>query len=126
VTRHYSLFASSQNCLHALRREAYEYEETAAWESPQLTIRHVTLCAQLHKADLLRTTFCFGYSRTHSKTEILTCEIMFSSAGIATGYRREFESQEGENFSLLHIVQIGSGVHPTSYKLGTGGNAAGA
>jgi hypothetical protein len=36
--------------------------------------------------------------------------------GIATGYGlddhggREFESQSGEKFSLLHIVQTGSGV----------------
>jgi hypothetical protein len=50
-----------------------------------------------------------------------------SSVGIATGYRlddregREFESRQGKKFSLLHIVQTGSGVHPTSYKMGTGG-----
>jgi hypothetical protein len=29
------------------------------------------------------------------------------------------------NFSLLHIVQTGSGVHPTSYKVGTGGSFPG-
>jgi hypothetical protein len=34
---------------------------------------------------------------------------------------REFESRQGKNFSLLHIVQTGSGVHPTTYKMGTGG-----
>jgi hypothetical protein len=28
-------------------------------------------------------------------------------------------------FSLLHIVQTGSGVHPTSYKMGTGGSFPG-
>jgi hypothetical protein len=28
----------------------------------------------------------------------------------------------GYNFSLLHIVQTGSGVHPTSYKMDTGGS----
>jgi hypothetical protein len=28
--------------------------------------------------------------------------------------------------SLLHIVQTGSGVRPTSYKMGTGGKAVGA
>jgi hypothetical protein len=32
----------------------------------------------------------------------------------------------GLKFSLLHIVQTGSGVHLTSYKMGTGGKAAGA
>jgi hypothetical protein len=29
------------------------------------------------------------------------------------------------NFSLLHIVQTGSGVHPTSYKMGTEGSFPG-
>jgi hypothetical protein len=54
-----------------------------------------------------------------------------SSVGIATGYglddqgRREFESRWGKKFSLLHIVQTGSGVHPTSYKMGTGGSFPG-
>jgi hypothetical protein len=48
-----------------------------------------------------------------------------SSVGIATRYGlddqggREFESLWGQKFSLLHIVQTGSGVHPTSYKMGT-------
>jgi hypothetical protein len=51
-----------------------------------------------------------------------------SSVGIATGYglddqgEREFESRQGKKFSLLHIVQTASGVHPTSYKMGTGGS----
>jgi hypothetical protein len=27
---------------------------------------------------------------------------------------------------LLHVVETGSGVHPTSYTMGTGGKAAGA
>jgi hypothetical protein len=27
-----------------------------------------------------------------------------------------------KKFSLLHIVQTGFGVHPTSYKMGTGGS----
>jgi hypothetical protein len=51
----------------------------------------------------------------------------YGMCGIATGYGlddqggREFESRQGQNFSLLHIVQTGSGVHPTSYKMSTGG-----
>jgi hypothetical protein len=32
---------------------------------------------------------------------------------------------QGQKFSLLHIVQTGSGVHPTSYKMGTGGSFPG-
>jgi hypothetical protein len=31
----------------------------------------------------------------------------------------EFESLYGQKFSLLHVVQTGSGVHPTSYPMGT-------
>jgi hypothetical protein len=26
----------------------------------------------------------------------------------------EFESRKGQEFSLLHVVQTGSGIHPTS------------
>jgi hypothetical protein len=32
----------------------------------------------------------------------------------------EFESQKGQEFSLLHVVQTGSGVNPPSYPMGTG------
>jgi hypothetical protein len=51
-----------------------------------------------------------------------------SLVGIATGYGlddqggQEFESRYGKKFSLFHIVQTGSGVQPTSYKMGTGGS----
>jgi hypothetical protein len=43
----------------------------------------------------------------------------------------EFESRQGKKFSLLHVVQTDSGVHSTSYQMGTegffsGGRAAGA
>jgi hypothetical protein len=33
----------------------------------------------------------------------------------------EFESMKGQEFSLLQIVQTGSGFHPNSYPVGTGG-----
>jgi hypothetical protein len=53
-----------------------------------------------------------------------------SSVGIAIGY--ELDDQGGGSsspgrikFSLLHIVQTVSGVHPTSYKMGTGGSFPG-
>jgi hypothetical protein len=49
-----------------------------------------------------------------------------SSVGIATGYG--LDDQGGGSLSpgrvkssLLHIVQTDSGVHPTSYKMDTGG-----
>jgi hypothetical protein len=43
----------------------------------------------------------------------------------------EFESRYGQEFSLLHLVQIGSRAHPASYSMGSGvsfrvGKAAGA
>jgi hypothetical protein len=48
-------------------------------------------------------------------------------AGIAmaTGWTTEgceFESWEGQEFSLLHVAQTGSGVHSVSYPMGTGGS----
>jgi hypothetical protein len=33
----------------------------------------------------------------------------------------EFESQYDQQFSLLHVIQTGSGAHPTSYPMGTWG-----
>jgi hypothetical protein len=37
----------------------------------------------------------------------------------------EFESRYGQEFSLLHVVQTGSGVHPTSYPTCIGGSFSG-
>jgi hypothetical protein len=53
-----------------------------------------------------------------------------SVVGIATGYELEtegleFESRYGQEFSLLQIIQTSSGVHPTSYPMGTGGSFPG-
>jgi hypothetical protein len=49
-----------------------------------------------------------------------------SSVGIATGYVLDDRGvgvrvPVGQEFSLLHLVQTGSGVHPTSYLMGTRG-----
>jgi hypothetical protein len=41
---------------------------------------------------------------------------------LSTGWttlESEFEFRYGQEFSLPHIVQTGSGVHPTSYPMGT-------
>jgi hypothetical protein len=48
-----------------------------------------------------------------------------SAVGIATDYgldgsEVEFGPQKGKEFSLLHIVQTGSGSHLASYPMGTG------
>jgi hypothetical protein len=54
-----------------------------------------------------------------------------SLVGIATGYGLDDQgggsSSPGrvKKFSLLHVVQTGSGVHPTSYKMGTGSSFPG-
>jgi hypothetical protein len=37
----------------------------------------------------------------------------------------EFKSRWGQEFSLLHVVQIGSGVHPAFYPMGTGAHSPG-
>jgi hypothetical protein len=47
---------------------------------------------------------------------------------MATGWTTEgseFESRWGQEFLLLRFVQTGSGVHPTSYPMGTGGSFPG-
>jgi hypothetical protein len=36
----------------------------------------------------------------------------------------EFGSRWGQEFSLLHVVQTGSGIHPTSSPMGTGGGGS--
>jgi hypothetical protein len=48
-----------------------------------------------------------------------------SAVGIATGYRLDDQGvgvrvPVGANFSLLHVVQTGSGADPVSYSVGTG------
>jgi hypothetical protein len=48
-----------------------------------------------------------------------------SAVGIATGYGLEdrwfgVRVPVGQEFSLLHIVYTGTGVHPASYTMGTG------
>jgi hypothetical protein len=57
---------------------------------------------------------------------VLSC---CSAVDIVTGYGLVdrgvgVESRWGQEFSLLHVVQTGSWVQPTSYPVGTGGKAA--
>jgi hypothetical protein len=63
----------------------------------------------------------------HFPSVIMPQESRDSAVRIATGYGpddrgSEFESWWGQEFSLLHVIQTGSGVHPTSYLMGTGGS----
>jgi hypothetical protein len=53
-----------------------------------------------------------------------------SSVGIATSCRLEdggvgVQILVGQEFSLLHVVQTGCGVHPTSYTMGNEGSFLG-
>jgi hypothetical protein len=51
-----------------------------------------------------------------------------SAVGIATDYGlddRGVGVRVGSEFSLLHVVQTGSGAHPASYPMGTGGSFPG-
>jgi hypothetical protein len=53
-----------------------------------------------------------------------------SAVGIATSYWLDDRGvgvrvPVGQEFSLLHVVQTGSEVHPTSYPMGTGGSFPG-
>jgi hypothetical protein len=54
-------------------------------------------------------------------------EIWDSAVGIATGYGldnqgSEFVSWWEQEFSLLHVIQTGSGSHTASYPMGNGGS----
>jgi hypothetical protein len=54
--------------------------------------------------------------------------IMQSVYQLATGWTTEgskFESRWGQEFSLPHVNQIGSGAHQTSYPMGNGGSFPG-
>jgi hypothetical protein len=48
--------------------------------------------------------------------------LFISSVGINFAKGSEFESRWGQEFSFLHVVQTGSGAHPVSYPMGTGGS----
>jgi hypothetical protein len=45
---------------------------------------------------------------------------------IATGYGLDVRVPVRSRIFLFHVVQTGSGVHPTSYRKGTGGSFPGA
>jgi hypothetical protein len=55
-------------------------------------------------------------------------EVAQSVQRLAKGWTTKgsgFESRWGQEFSLLHVVQTGSGAHPASYPTGTGGSFPG-
>jgi hypothetical protein len=63
-------------------------------------------------------------SRIDPRTRIFSTIPIPLGAGIAKGWMTdglEFESRWGQELSLLHVVQNGSGVRPASYPMGIGG-----
>jgi hypothetical protein len=60
-----------------------------------------------------------------SGLDIEFTESRSSVVGTATGYGLEAERSGKVRIYLLHVVQTGSGVHPTSYPIGTGGSFLG-
>jgi hypothetical protein len=57
-----------------------------------------------------------------SKKKILiTVLLRDSSVGIATGWTTRVRFPALQDYSLLHVVQTGSGAHPASYPVGTWG-----
>jgi hypothetical protein len=74
----------------------------------------------------------------HEESELVKHEEIYGayhksldgSVGIATGFRlddrrSEVGSWQSQEFSLCHVVQTGSGAHPTSYSMGTAGSFPG-
>jgi hypothetical protein len=56
------------------------------------------------------------------KTVIFTFSELCRYSDWLWGGRPELTSRQGKDFSLLHSVQPGSGAHPASYPMGTGGS----
>jgi hypothetical protein len=84
-----------------------------------------------HSVTLYRNIRSYFFKDSSPRRTFITFTTTFHEAhsivGIVTSYGwktegSEFESQQGKEFSLLHVVQSGSGVHPTSYPMGTGGS----
>jgi hypothetical protein len=76
--------------------------------------------------DLGSTDKTMNYSRFYV-TWVVGLEVQITismSRFIWMAEGSEFESWRRQEFSLLHVVQIGSGAHLTSYPMGTGGKAA--
>jgi hypothetical protein len=53
------------------------------------------------------------------ETAVLYLFMVYSSVGVTTGWTAGIRIPAAIRFSLLHSVQASSGVHPTSYPMGT-------
>jgi hypothetical protein len=86
-----------------------------------LQIKHNFILKTWKSINIWTLAFFFQYHNTclHESRD--------TAVGIATGYKldtkgSQFESRWRQEFSLLHVVQTGYGVHPTSYPMGNGGS----
>jgi hypothetical protein len=73
--------------------------------------------------------FYLGH-KTYFDTYIISMRSRDSIVGIASSYGLDDRGvgvrvPASQEFSLLHVVQTGSGVHPTSYSMGKGGLSPG-
>jgi hypothetical protein len=99
---------------------------------------YIFSCSKIHKLFFdIKIYFSFHdhplwYTRQVLKVFLnLGGELVVRGAGIAQSVERlatgwtaegsEFESLEGQEFSVLHVVQTCSAVHPASYPMDTGG-----
>jgi hypothetical protein len=69
----------------------------------------------------------YVYTHTHSGTSVIQTDLQYlpplQKSRMTKG--SEFESQWGQEFSLLYIVQTGSGAQPASNPMGIGGRFPG-
>jgi hypothetical protein len=102
------------------------------------TTHPVQYGAEEHKIDVLELQVLWRWASHLIKNDnhyikLFSAYIM-AEAGIAQGWtteESEFEFRQGQELSLLHVVQTGIGAKQVSYPMGTGGcfsgdNAAGA
>jgi hypothetical protein len=64
-------------------------------------------------------------SRYSLQYSVLKAEIAQSAQRLATGWTikgSKSDSRWRQEFSILHVVQTGSGAHPAFYPIGTGGS----
>jgi hypothetical protein len=92
---------------------------------------HCTVNADVIKQSSAVLNFIISRSSFNKKTGITTEVSRDNTVGTAISYWLDDRGVEvrvrcGKEFSLLHVVQTGSEVHPTSYPMGSGGKAVGA
>jgi hypothetical protein len=95
----------------------------------RVTAAHLVLKFSLHMELCVCVRDVLSWSLVSVRGQIYIFHISVLLATGWTGWtteESEFESRYLQEFSLLHVVQAGSGAHPASYTMVTGGKAAGA